>query len=250
MIRVFVGTEEKTNVPLKVLEHSILRHTSEEVTFYPMLGESWIKRTTVQGTGFSLQRWYIPDVCLFLGRAIYLDVDMLCFSDIAELWNLELGKASIGCTYQADKWFKRAPATSSMLIDCERAWFDWEHKSAADINTYIAGDVQRKNYIKLMHAGCTKLPAKEIPMSWNRFNKPAEPIGLQTKILHYTKEPEQPWYFPKHPYKDLWRDALIAAIKDGYVEKQDIKTACDNYRPHTCCERGSGMHSYWRKFAA
>jgi lipopolysaccharide biosynthesis glycosyltransferase len=128
IIRVCIGTEKKTSIPCKVLEHSILKHSSQPVEFHHMMGESWAKRTTTQGTGFSLQRWYIPEYFNFKGKAIYLDVDMLCFTDIAEFWNIDETfeeTSSIYCTFQRDKFYENAPATSSMLINCELAKDDW-----------------------------------------------------------------------------------------------------------------------------
>jgi hypothetical protein len=254
-IRIWIGTEEKTNIPCKVLEHSILKNTKfpERVKFFKDPGISWktpAGRKLGVGTGFSLQRWYIPEKMNFEGFCIYLDADMLVFGDITDLWNYksELIKQekTIACTYQSDKWFKHAPATSVMLIDCDGAG-KWKYHTQVAIENYLSYDKDRSRYIALMHINenLFKENPLEIDINWNRFNK----FVNGTKLLHYTVEPDQPWYKPSHPFKNLWRDALIKALKDGYITRQEIEKELKRYvQPSSCC-RGEGLHSYWSKFA-
>src|SRR5688572_10987247 len=137
IINIWIGTEHKTNIPCKVLQHSILKNSkfADQIKFYTEPGISWktqAGRKLGVGTGFSLQRWYIPEKFNYEGYCIYLDADMLVFYDIIELWNykFELSRleTSIACTFQSDKWFKFAPATSVMLID-NKAAKDWLYNS-------------------------------------------------------------------------------------------------------------------------
>ncbi len=260
-LRICIGTEPKTTIPYKVLCYSIRKHLNPdyEVEFYPMMGESWVKRKTSEGTGFSLQRWYIPEYFMFLGKAIYLDVDMLCFTDISELWNIDQSfaakhRGSIYCTFQKDKFFEHAPATSAMLIDCEKAKDDWLLYEAEQINKFVEATKDRSNYIHLMHAGHVKHKT-EIPLKWNRFNdyvptpQDNRKTNQGTAILHYTEEPKQPWYYPQHTYKDLWRDYLVECIDQGLISNAEIKSEVQKFKPHTKVERGQGLHPYWLKFA-
>ena len=41
-------------------------------------------------TGFSFSRFRIPQLCNWTGRGIYLDADMLVFTDIARLWQTDM----------------------------------------------------------------------------------------------------------------------------------------------------------------
>ncbi len=242
MIRIWIGTEEKTNLACKTLEHSILTRTKEQVKFFKNPGDSWIKRKTSEGTGFSLQRWLIPEFFNFEGRAIYLDADMLCFTDINNFWEMKLN-SSIACTYQKDKWFEDAPASSTMLIDCAKAKEFWKYSTQVAIYEFLKNDTKRAKYISLMHAELCDKPQR-ISTAWNRFNKPIEP----TFILHYTKEPEQPWYSPKHKHRDLWATEFVSALKSGYISRSEVEIELTNYQAHTCCIRGRGLHSYWKKY--
>ena len=112
-IRVFIGSEPKTAIARKVLEYSIVKHTDYDVEFGELEGDvSWSKRnskdlTAQVGTGFSLLRWDIPRRCNYEGFAIYLDADMLVFSDIYDLWTMDQQypadkdfPCSVWCTYQ------------------------------------------------------------------------------------------------------------------------------------------------------
>ena len=156
-IKIFIGTEPKTNIPLKVLAYSIEKHASVPIQIIKMMGKDWtIRPNAFIGTGFSLLRWDIPRVCEYQGFAIYLDVDQLVLTDIADLYKSDMkypnNKCSVWCTYQESKWYKKlTPETSVMLIDCAKAKDnqpDLEH--ALD---YIYNDPEpkkRKRYIKIM----------------------------------------------------------------------------------------------------
>lgn len=253
-IRIWIGTEAKTNLPCKVLEHSILKNSkwANEILFFKEPGISWKTASGKKlgvGTGFSLQRWYIPEKMNYEGFCIYLDADMLVFDDILGLWNYQFAltarNSTIACTYQADKWFKHAPATSVMLLDCRLAPHIWWWSKQEGLEQHLSDDKDRKKYIALMHAQepYTDIPL-EIDINWNRFNK----FSLGTKLLHYTVEPDQPWYKPSHPFKNLWRDAFVSALKEGYITKEEVKTELKRFSaPSNCC-RGEGLHPYWRKF--
>ena len=248
-IKIFIGTEPKTEIARKVLEYSIQSNTLADVETIPMLGDDWkIRPPTGVGTGFSLLRWDIPRRMNYKGFAIYLDADMLVLDDINELYRADIDfsndRCSVWCTYQTSKWFKEpTPETSAMLIDCEKSRFN--QKSLDEIFEHLAGDSNRKRYVQIMRALKHKNPPQKIPNIWNHLNK----MNSETKIIHYTKEPEQPWYNPKHKFKDVWEKTLIDAIDDNFVTKAEIEEAIKTYRKHDSKRgfRGTGMHPYWKK---
>ncbi len=134
-IRVCNGTEPKTEIPRKVLEFSIRKHAAKgrPIQFVPLSGGDWHGTGPLQQyTGFSLLRWTIPELLDFAGKAIYLDADQLCWTDIAKLWDVadERG-ACVWCTRYEYRPKHRLlpfgrtrrvlPESSVMLIDCHRA---------------------------------------------------------------------------------------------------------------------------------
>lgn len=249
-IRIFIGCEPKTIIPSKVLQYSILKHTKNPVEFVIGEGESWLHNKSKKlgvGTGFSLQRWTIPELFKYEGFAIYLDSDQLCLSNVSNLWNENIGKtiSSIYCTYQSDKFFGNAPNTSVMLIDCEQAKKDWW--TMPQIISALELDCpQRKAYIDIMHAKHIKTPPVKITDAWNRLNM------LQDKqdnfLLHFTIEHQQPWFNPKHPYQYIWRQYLVEAIQEGFIQKTEVQEAIKMFSPPSRDKRANGIHPYWTKW--
>jgi lipopolysaccharide biosynthesis glycosyltransferase len=241
-IKIFVGTEIKTKVPLDVLSYSIKRRTSHEVSIVPMIGSGWeVPKGLHQGTGFSLRRFMIPNACNYEGHAIYLDADQLCLGDISELWGYAdklVGKA-VACTYQPDKFSKTPwPNTSVMLIDCHNA--GW--------NPAELWDMLRRgyNYPNFMHLTFMDSMPLMIPTFWNHLNVHED---ATTRILHYTKEPEQPWYKPSHSLASLWERELVQAISAGAVSKKDFEFALDLWhKPKLDKRLTQGLHPHYKKY--
>src|SRR3990167_3342126 len=96
MIRVFIGYDPAETVAYHVLAHSILRHASVPVSVTPLkLSQLPLTRarTPTQSTEFSFSRFLVPWLCGYDGKAIFLDCDMLCRTDISELWNTQTASA-------------------------------------------------------------------------------------------------------------------------------------------------------------
>jgi Glycosyl transferase family 8 len=224
-IRVFVGTEANQIVAHQVLEYSIRKHTSRPVEFFPMLDmpvpvpRDPANRTR---TGFSFCRFLIPELCEYEGRAIYLDADMLVLSDIAELWDTPLGTRSLLCSVQElpDVW-KHLPVTnrgrqfSVMLMDCSRLRWD----IAALVRALNEGVY---DYPKLVHQMCV-VPESEIgddmTVGWNHLERL---VPGETRLVHYTVVPTQPWKCRDNPLFALWHRYYLEACAAGAVDKQDV----------------------------
>jgi hypothetical protein len=243
VVKIFVGTEIKTKIALDVLSHSIISRSSLPVEIIPMIGEGWeVPKNLHQGTGFSLRRFMIPKACGFEGHAIYLDADQLVFGDIAELWGYKetMGtQYSVACTYQKDKHYSAPmPQTSVMLIDCSSS--EWVPDELWQLL------LKGYNYAKLMHLGFMKSPILKIPTYWNHLNTHEDTV---TRLLHYTKEPEQPWYKPDHPLSNLWKMEMIKAIAAGRVLREDFVKALDLWKlPKLDHRKTQGLHPYYSKF--
>ena len=187
-------------------------------------------------TGFSLQRWRVPEVLEYQGWAIYLDADQLVFSDIADLWDISTmprrTAASVWCTYYHGK-----PETSVMLIDCASAKHSWPTlEEIIDRLFSLDPDERSAYYAFVMSAGHLPTPPAEVPNCWNHLNQ-YEPSA--TRLLHYTGQETQPWRDPGHPLAALWETALSEALKNGHVCRDDVREACSRACLWEC------MHSYW-----
>lgn len=254
-VRVFIGTEDKTEIARKVLECSIQRHTESIVDFTPMIGKQWeYKHDDIPiGTGFSLRRWMIPAYCDWQGRAIYLDADQLVFGDIHELWSLPdllpTIKGQEACsawmTFQPDKYnVKPAPQSSVMVIDCAKAKAQWGWH-LEQVLTHLREEPTKERYAKFMHCAWMKPPCRQIEIGWNHLNVYKDKV---TKLLHYTKEPEQPWYAPEHALANLWQKELMVAIRSGLLTKVEFKAALDKWGVKEDWRATNGLHPYYTEF--
>ena len=227
-VRVYVGTDRSQLLAVKVLEHSIKRHTKLPVEVYPMLDlpirkpkdpRNW------QRTGFSFSRFCIPELAGYSGKAIYMDADMLVFKDIASLWNIPFNGAKV--VIQEDippehenKRKEGAPAKrikqcAVMLLDCGR--LSWKIDEIID-------DLDRGNYNyeRLMFDLCI-LEENEIsytiPFKWNSL----EHYDRETCLIHYTDMSTQPWVSSQNQYGYLWLNELRLMLNNGSLKLKDIE---------------------------
>lgn len=248
-IRIYVGTEPKTEIFRIVLEHSIKVRTKADVIVTPMIGQGWeIPPDMPAGTGFSLRRWLIASK-QGTGRAIYMDADQLVRGDVYDLWSFPDMHPQAGCTtwctYQPDKFSKSPwPQSSVMVIDCDAAAGQWGW-NPTQMYDYLRGkDGRSKEYVDFMHATWQKPAPMKIPTEWNHLNV----LNSGTKLLHYTKEPEQPTYNPSHPHADIWRKELVDTIKAGLIPKAMFEEALANFGKQVDWRKSNGLHPIYKKY--
>lgn len=220
-IKVFIGSCIHNLKAEIALEYSIRKHTDREVAI------TWM-RTTMHGdpafqgwnkfrwgTGFSLFRWVVPELCYFEGKAIYMDVDMLVVGDIGELWDKEIPE---------DKALYSIPNNSSvMLMDCAK------FKSLEYVKPLDVLKKENEGYMGTMMQGLHKdnLIAP-LDKAWNCFDGEGYMNG-HTKLIHYTALKTQPWaptphLFDQERHKNFivygkWLEYYEEAINLYYREK-------------------------------
>jgi hypothetical protein len=217
-VRVFVGSQEAQMLAVKVLEFSIRERTAAEVVVHP-LHEAQVEFPTpkdVQNrprTPFSFQRFYIPALKGFRGRAIYLDSDMQVFRDIMELWTLPFEGADLLAAREPGESGRR-PQFSVMLLNC--AELKW---NLADIVARL--DRGELTYETLMYDMAVARNIRAvIDSSWNSLERYREG---QTGLLHYTDMPTQPWVSAENPNGILWMQDLRRAVQDGFIARAYVE---------------------------
>jgi hypothetical protein len=226
-LRIFVGLDESQIVAARVLEYSIRKHASRPVRFHPMLDiPTPVPKDPVNRgrTGFSFARFHIPRLTGYKGRALYLDADMQVFGDIAALWDIPFGDQKVLCTRQDEpppEWrdmpgFKPGRQLSVMMLDCSR--LDW------DVEEIVGGlDEGRYSYEQLMYDLAVVAPdeiADRLPPEWNHLEhyEPGE-----TKLLHYTVVPTQPWKNDKNRLRDIWEREFEEALLARVVAPDEVR---------------------------
>lgn len=251
-IRVFVGSEPKTEIYRHVLQHSIIRRTKAAVEFTPMIGHGWeysLDGIKV-GTGFSLRRWRIAEACGWKGRAIYCDADMVAFADIAQLWRAPdsfpaPAGTSAWLTYQPDKFSKAPwPQTALMVIDCAAAKSQWGWDFVS-ILRHLKAYPTKDAYAAFMHMTWASPPPARIPAEWNDLNRC---VPGSTKIWHDTSESKQVPYTPgRNPLTKFWEAEAVAAIQSGYLPRQLIEEGLSKWGKKEDWRFMNGLHPYWKK---
>lgn len=90
MLSIYIGYDPKESVAFYTLAHSILRRSSIPVSIAPVM-QSQLKglytrpRGPTESTEFSLTRFLVPSLAGFRGWSVFMDCDMLCRVDIAQL---------------------------------------------------------------------------------------------------------------------------------------------------------------------
>jgi hypothetical protein len=221
-IRVYVATTEVQMLAVKVLEYSIRKHASMSVEVFPMhLGGVDIPRPKDEKnwprTPFSFQRFIIPGLAGYKGRAIYLDSDMQVFKDIKDIWVLPFNDGQV-LAVREPKATGRRPQFSVMLLDCEH--LDWKIQDIVD-----KLDTGELNYDSLMYdMAVAKTIRPDLDNVWNCLERYDED---ETALLHYTDMSTQPWVSRNNPLGYLWFRDLFEAIDDGFISLEYVKEHVD-----------------------
>jgi hypothetical protein len=188
-MKVFIGWDSRFPEPAEVLAASIRKHSSIGLQI------AFLKLDALQqyyhfqrahdplaSTEFTYSRFLVPFLCDYQGKALFLDNDMLCLSDIAELDRLDMEPYALRVVKH-------------------------DHR-VVDGTTKMYGAVQtsyhRKNWSSLMLMDCSKdIPDSQIgdidPV-WNSLDYMDE----QTKLIHWTSG--GPWFeqYRDCPHADVW----------------------------------------------
>lgn len=216
-VRIFVGGQSEHWLPTRVLEHSIRRHATGPVEIVPLSAWNHLLREPADphnrpATSFSLQRFLPPEICGHMGRAIYIDSDMIVRADIRELWETPMhGVRVLICP----GW-----QSAVMLMDCGKC--DWTvDRLVRDM------DAGRRSIGATMNLKGLKGVEQWLDPLWNCIDRPELPrlrklAERGAKLLHYTSMNHQPWLRAGHPCETYWFQELYHAIEAGAVTPQDI----------------------------
>jgi hypothetical protein len=218
-VRIFVGTDQTQLLGARVLEYSVRKHCSRDVIFDTMLHVRHAMPADPSNqprTNFSFNRFAIPGLAGFQGRAVYVDADMLVFRDFCEVWDLPFEGAKILYAPSSDP--SRPKQFSVLLMDCEA--LDW------DLDAIVRGlDAGRYGYDGLMKEMCIESPEAirpGIPPEWNSLE---EYVPGKTGLIHYTDMPTQPWVSRYNKHGRVWVDYLREAIADGFISVDEVRQA-------------------------
>ncbi|MBD3749612.1 MAG: glycosyl transferase [Sphingobacteriales bacterium] len=220
-LNIFVGTQPEQMLATKLLEYSIKKHTKLKVNvqaLYKAVELKGIKIPTPKDkinyprTPFSFQRFAIPALSNYQGRSLYVDSDMLVFSDIKELFEMPFNNAEILCAQGVDG--SRRPQFSVMILDCDA--LKW---NVIDIIDGL--DKKLYDYSGLMYE---MKAAKKINQSLSKYWNDLEGYTKgKTRLTHFTDMHRQPWLSVVNPLAPIWVTELANSINDGFITLEELE---------------------------
>lgn len=207
-LRIFIGWDPREAAAADVLEWSLRRHSSIPLEIYHLRRDAipWLRNDERPGsTAFTYSRFAIPWLCDYSGLALFLDCDMLCFGDIAEVAALPMDGLAIRVRKheqhpqsqtkmdgQPQIQYPRKNWSSLMLMDCSRLRL-W---NPSTVGSMSGAWLHRFEGVLDQSIG-------DLPTGWNELFRYREG---ETKLLHFTEF--NPILNPGvHPDEELWHDA-------------------------------------------
>jgi hypothetical protein len=137
---IFIGIDERERAAANVLIDSLIQNSSCLLSIYPLvtsqlknLGLYYRTRNPRQSTDFSFTRFLVPHLMGYKGWAIFMDCDMLCRGDIANLWAQRDDTFALLCVQhdhqpresrkflgEVQSAYPKKNWSSLMLINCSR----------------------------------------------------------------------------------------------------------------------------------
>lgn len=107
-IPIFIGYDPRERAATNVLIDSLYQHSSAPLAITPLVtpqleaqGLYRRERDPRQSTAFSFSRFLVPHLMGYRGWALFMDCDMLCRGDIADLWALREEAYAVMCVKHA-----------------------------------------------------------------------------------------------------------------------------------------------------
>jgi len=212
VLSLYIGYDPMESIAFYTLAHSILRRSSIPISIAPvarsqLTGVYTRSRGPTESTDFSLTRFLVPWLSGFSGWSVYMDCDMLCRADIAQLaaaMKQEPDKAVLVCKHDyvpksARKFLDRVQTpyprknwSSLMLFNNERC----RSLTPDYVNSASPAQLHRFTWLAEGSIG-------ELPLEWNWL------VGeyaykADAKLVHFTIGGP---YFPEYrncDYADEW----------------------------------------------
>lgn len=209
MIRIFIGYDKRQKVAYNTLAQSIIDRASVPVSITPLVLET-LPITRRGLTEFTFSRFLVPWLCDYKGHAIFMDADMLCLGDVAELWkdSLETFRAlGDDCPVLCRKFTGREQFERASLMV-------FQNKECRTLTPDYVEDT-RNNPLDMRWA---ETIIGDIPPWFNRL------VGYEdcsdAKILHYTAG--IPTYPETHQFGHVEEWMQEAASMNSFVPFEEL----------------------------
>jgi lipopolysaccharide biosynthesis glycosyltransferase len=220
LIKIVIGFDQRESIAYHAFCQSIIEKSSMPVQFLPLAIntlKNYKETHTDQSNDFIYSRFLTPHLNNFEGWAIFADGDMICQSDIKELWDLRdeskalmvvkhdyLTKANIKYLGNKNENYPRKNWSSVILWNC----YHPKHKILTPefIQNQTGKYLHRFSWLDDKEIG-------EIPKEWN-WLAIEYPENKNAKLIHYTLGTPCFKEYEKTDMSDIWYKTF-ERVKDG-----------------------------------
>ena len=226
MISVFIGYDSRENVAFHVAANSIQARASQPVSITPvrqsqLSGLFERSEQKLASTEFSFSRFLVPYLCNYEGWAIFMDCDVLCRGDIAELWNLRDERYAVMCVKHDHQ-----PADKVKFLGETQTLYpkkNWSSVMLINNKRCRALSPERVNEESGLYLHQFKwLESDELigtlPLAWN-FLADYYKKDESAKLVHYT---EGGPYFEDYRETDFGDEWFAELKKTGSTSQNDL----------------------------
>lgn len=213
MLKIFIGYDPNETIAYHVLAHSIMRRSTFPVEIIPlMLSQLPMtrERDPKQSTEFAFSRFLVPHLSGYKGHSLFMDCDMLCRSDIVDLFALVDPEKAVSVVKH-----DYTPSTERKFLDQEQTRYVKKNWSSvmlfnnAKCLTLTPEFVNAATGLELHQFRWLNNENEigELPREWNHLVG-EYPYDEGAKIVHYTLGGP---YFPEYEnceYSTEWFDEL------------------------------------------
>jgi lipopolysaccharide biosynthesis glycosyltransferase len=133
--KIFIGYDYRIGVAADVLAYSLRKYSSVplNIKFLKKDELNFNREDDLASTQFTYTRFLVPYLCNYDGIALFMDNDMLAFSDIKELFDLDMSNYALRVTKhnhnpveevkmdgKVQSKYPRKNWSSLMLMDCSK----------------------------------------------------------------------------------------------------------------------------------
>lgn len=214
MLRIFIGYDSREIVAFHVLAHSLMRRASQPLAIHPLYlpalrasGLYTRERGPTESTEFSMTRFLVPYLCNYEGCALFLDCDILCQVDVAQLFTYIDAAPHYACWVVKHDY---TPRTSEKMDGCKQTSYPRKNWSSVmlfnnrwcrDLTPYYVNTASGLD-LHRFHWTSDDL-IRDLPLEWN-WLVGEYPPNPSAAMLHYTLG--GPWFqdYVNGPEADRW----------------------------------------------
>lgn len=218
-LRIFIGYDERESVAYHVLAHSIQTRASVPVSITPLIRSQLPltrERGPMESTDFAFTRFLVPWLCGYRDIAVFMDCDMLCRGDIANLFDYWDGVSPVQVV-QHDY----TPRTETKFLDQPQTVYPCKNWSSVMLFNCTLCPILTPEYVnersglelhQFKWVGDTRQVGM-LPKVWNHLVGEYE-RNPDVQLVHFTLGTPCFPAFKECEYADEWRREYVNMI--GY----------------------------------